>query len=172
MILILGSNGQLGTDLINSLKNSNVDHISLTRNDIDINKLDSLYDILMQYEFTSLINCTGYHKTDEVEDNADQAFKTNAFAVKTMIKACKDKGIEVFLMQIRILTNYGKRYQTKFESVYAQASRDSGVILVPFMLEEIALEKDMMFSDGIHPNEKAQPLIANFVYENLKLFLK
>jgi len=89
-----------------------------------------------------------------------------------MIEACKERGIEVFLMQIRILPNYGKRYQTKFESVYAQASKDSDVVLVPFMLQEIALEKDMMFSDGIHPNEKAQPLIANFVYENLKLFLK
>ena len=96
MILILGSNGQLGTDLINNLKNSNVDHISLTRNDIDINKIDSLYNILMGYEFTSLINCTGYHKTDEVEDNADQAFKINAFAVKTMIKACKDKDADFY----------------------------------------------------------------------------
>ncbi len=90
----------------------------------------------------------------------------------TMINACKDRGIEVFLMQIRILPNYGKRYQAQFESVYSKASKASGVILIPFMLEEVALNKELMFDDGIHPNEEAQPLIAKFVFENLRGYLK
>ena len=88
-----------------------------------------------------------------------------------MINASKDRGIEVFLMQIRILPNYGKRYQSAFESVYAKASEESGVTLIPFMLEKVALDSDLMFNDGIHPNEKAQPLIANSVYESLKPYL-
>ena len=88
-----------------------------------------------------------------------------------MINASKDRGIEVFLMQIRILPNYGKRYQSAFESGYARASEESGVTLIPFMLEKVALESDLMFKDGIHPNEKAQPLIANSVYESLKPYL-
>ena len=90
----------------------------------------------------------------------------------TMINACKDRGIEVFLMQIRILPNYGKRYQAQFESVYSKASKASGVILIPFMLEEVALNKELMFDDGIHPNEEAQPLIAKFVFESLREYLK
>ena len=90
----------------------------------------------------------------------------------TMINACKDRGIEVFLMQIRILPNYGKRYQAQFESVYSKASKASGVILIPFMLEEVALNKELMFDDGIHPNEAAQPLIAKFVFESLREYLK
>ncbi len=90
----------------------------------------------------------------------------------TMINACKDRGIEVFLMQIRILPNYGKRYQTQFESVYPKVSAASGVTLIPFMLEEVALNKELMFDDGIHPNEAAQPLIAKFVFESLRDYLK
>jgi acyl-CoA thioesterase-1 len=90
----------------------------------------------------------------------------------TMINACKDRGIEVFLMQIRILPNYGKRYQTQFESVYPKVSAASGVTLIPFMLEEVALNKELMFDDGIHPNEAAQPLIAKFVFESLREYLK
>ena len=90
----------------------------------------------------------------------------------TMINACKERGIEVFLMQIRILPNYGKRYQAQFESVYSKVSAATGVTLVPFMLEEVALNKELMFDDGIHPNEEAQPLIAKFVYESLKGYLK
>ena len=90
----------------------------------------------------------------------------------TMINACKDRGIEVFLMQIRILPNYGKRYQTQFESVYSKVSAATGVTLIPFMLEEVALNKELMFDDGIHPNEAAQPLIAKFVFESLRGYLK
>ena len=89
-----------------------------------------------------------------------------------MIEACKERGIEVFLMQIRILPNYGKRYQTKFESVYAQASKDSDVVLVPFMLQEIALKKDMMFSDGIHPNEKGVIVISKTILRQIKKIIK
>lgn len=90
----------------------------------------------------------------------------------TMINACQDRSIEVFLMQIRILPNYGKRYQTEFESVYSKVSSASGVTLIPFMLEEVALNKELMFEDGIHPNKEAQPLIAKFVFESLRKYLK
>ena len=35
------------------------------------------------------------------------------------------------------------------------------------MLNDIALSKELMLDDGIHPNETAQPLIAQFLYTNL-----
>ncbi|MEC9333593.1 MAG: arylesterase, partial [Pseudomonadota bacterium] len=33
---------------------------------------------------------------------------------------------------------------------------------------EIALNKDLMQNDGIHPNAEAQPLIANFMDRHLR----
>ena len=89
-----------------------------------------------------------------------------------MIEASKERGIDVFLMQIRILPNYGKRYQTQFESIYPTLSREKEVILLPFMLNDIALKKELMLSDGIHPNKDAQPLIAEIVFNSLKPYLK
>ena len=89
-----------------------------------------------------------------------------------MIEASEERGIEVFLMQIRILPNYGKRYQTQFESIYPTLSQEKEVILLPFMLNDIALKKELMLSDGIHPNEDAQPLIAEIVFNSLKPHLK
>ena len=89
-----------------------------------------------------------------------------------MIEASKVRGINVFLMQIRILPNYGKRYQTQFESIYPTLSQEKGVILLPFMLNDIALKKELMLSDGIHPNKDAQPLIAEIVFNSLKPHLK
>ena len=89
-----------------------------------------------------------------------------------IIEASKERDIEVLLMQIRILPNYGKRYQTQFESIYPTLSQEKEVILLPFMLNDIALKKELMLSDGIHPNKDAQPLIAEIVFNSLKPHLK
>ena len=92
--------------------------------------------------------------------------------LKEMILISKGFNVEVFLMQIRILPNYGKRYQTQFESIYKKVSNETNTTLIPFMLQDVALDKNLMLQDGIHPNEKAQPLIANFVYKSLKTYLE
>ena len=92
--------------------------------------------------------------------------------LQQIIEAARKRGIEVFLMQIKILPNYGKRYQSEFESLYSDIANDTGVILIPFMLNEIALNNEFMLNDGIHPNESAQPLMAKFVFDSLKSHLK
>ena len=89
-----------------------------------------------------------------------------------MIEASEERGIQVFLMQIRILPNYGKRYQTQFESIYPTLAREKDVILFPFMLNDIALKKEFMLPDGIHPNKDAQPVIAEIVFNSLEPHLK
>ncbi len=89
-----------------------------------------------------------------------------------IIDASKKRDIKVFLMQIRILPNYGKRYQSQFESIYPKIAEEKKVILLPFMLENIALNKDLMLPDGIHPNVDAQPIIAEFVFRSMKAYLK
>jgi acyl-CoA thioesterase-1 len=87
--------------------------------------------------------------------------------IQEMINLSIKRGVKVLLMQIRILPNYGKRYQTSFESLYVEVSEENNIPLIPFMLNDIALNKELMLNDGIHPNATAQPLIAEFLYTNL-----
>ena len=89
-----------------------------------------------------------------------------------MIEASEERGIQVFLMQIRILPNYVKRYQTQFESIYPTLAQEKDVILFPFMLNDIALKKEFMLPDGIHPNKDAQPVIAEIIFNSLEPHLK
>ena len=88
-----------------------------------------------------------------------------------MIKIAQLSNIKVFLMQIKIPPNYGSRYQEAFESIYKKISDETNVRLIPFMLEEVALNKDLMLPDGIHPKASAQRLIADFIYLQLKPLL-
>ena len=88
-----------------------------------------------------------------------------------MIKIAQLSNIKVFLMQIKIPPNYGSRYQKAFESIYSSTANETSATLIPFMLEEVALNEELMLPDGIHPKASAQPLIADYVYRQLKPLL-
>ncbi len=83
--------------------------------------------------------------------------KDNLEKIVTRIKKQDSKP---FLMQIKIPPNYGKKYIQAFEKVYLEVSNKKEIPLFSFMLEKVALNDNLMQSDGIHPNAKAQPLIA------------
>ena len=83
--------------------------------------------------------------------------KDNLEKIVTRIKKQDSKP---FLMQIKIPPNYGKKYIQAFEKVYLEVSNKEEIPLFSFMLEKVALNGNLMQPDGIHPNAKAQPLIA------------
>lgn len=80
--------------------------------------------------------------------------------LKQIITLSQDSGAVVFLQSMQIPTNYGKRYTAMFNSAFQTLADDQQIPLIPFFLQKIALNKDLMQSDGIHPNAKAQQLIA------------
>jgi acyl-CoA thioesterase-1 len=47
-----------------------------------------------------------------------------------------------------------------FTDTYSQLDEKHSVIMLPFFLQNIALDKSLMLRDGIHPNAKAQIIIA------------
>ena len=87
--------------------------------------------------------------------------------LSTTIELIKKNGSLPILMQIRIPPNYGKRYVEAFETIYQELSIEQDIPLIEFMLQNIALNKDLMQFDGIHPNQKAQSLIAVEVQKSL-----
>jgi acyl-CoA thioesterase-1 len=91
--------------------------------------------------------------------------------LSAMIEQSQGAGAQVILAEIRIPPNYGRSYTEKFNETYTALQREYGVILLPFVLQEIALEPGLMQSDGIHPTAAAQPLILDEVWRVLKPFL-
>jgi len=95
--------------------------------------------------------------------------KTN---LAEIVRRAQKAGAKVMLLSMRIPPNYGKRYVDMFYNVYPQLSKELGVSIIPFILEDVALVKELMQQDGLHPNAKAQPLIADKVWQHLQPFLK
>jgi len=93
-VLLLGANGQLGTDLQTAAADHDSDAVQLiplTRKDIDVSDPARIEKMLADHAFEALVNCTSYHKTDEVESHADQAVAINAHAVAALARACAAK---------------------------------------------------------------------------------
>ena len=76
------------------------------------------------------------------------------------------------IMQIRIPPNYGKNYVAAFESIYSEIAEEKNIPLLTFLLEKVALNKSLMQPDGIHPNQKAQIIIAKQVEKELLSIFK
>tara|TARA_B100000212_G_scaffold151869_1_gene114318 strand:+ start:1150 stop:1776 length:627 start_codon:yes stop_codon:yes gene_type:complete len=89
-----------------------------------------------------------------------------------IIDECIKAGSTPIIMQIRIPPNYGKNYVQAFESIYPEIAEENNLKLLSFLLQEVALRKDLMQLDGIHPNANAQPIIANQVRQELLNVLK
>lgn len=92
-ILLLGSNGQLGSDIIRLCFHQNTKHklISSNRNDLDVSQLQTIKSYLLSLNFDVLINCISYNQTEDCETNESHAYTINAFSVKEMAEACKLK---------------------------------------------------------------------------------
>lgn len=80
-----------------------------------------------------------------------------------IIMQVKKSGAQVLLLSMRIPSNYGKRYTDMFYNSYQKVADKHNIPVVPFILEGVALDRSQMQSDGLHPNEKAQPIIANHI---------
>jgi acyl-CoA thioesterase-1 len=88
-----------------------------------------------------------------------------------IIQLAQQKSIKVLLMDIKIPPNYGTRYNKLFNQTFTNAAKISNISLLPFFMESIAIKPELMQSDGIHPNIKAQPLIVTFMKQQLDLLI-
>lgn len=83
--------------------------------------------------------------------------------LQAMIDLAKEKDISVALIGIRIPLNYGFVYTQKFEQVYVDIAEKNELPFLPFLLEGVALDFDLMQADGLHPTADAQPKVFEHV---------
>ena len=88
-----------------------------------------------------------------------------------IIRRSQHAGTRVLLLTMRIPPNYGKRYTQMFYKVYQQLGEQLSVAVVPFILEDVAIAKELMQADGLHPNQKAQKMIEARVWQYLQKLL-
>ncbi|NOG30748.1 arylesterase [Halomonas sp. TBZ9] len=81
-----------------------------------------------------------------------------------MIERSQAADAEVILLGIDIPPNYGSAYREAFKDVFTRLADNYDVAFLPFLLEGVALNDELMQEDDIHPTAEAQPIILENVW--------
>ena len=100
-ILITGSNGMLGQDLIDELAD---DHIVIAASSkiLDITDKDKVTDYVNAVKPDIIINSAAYTDVDGCETNVDRAYEVNGEGVRNLAVACRENDIPL----IHVSTDY------------------------------------------------------------------
>ena len=88
--------------------------------------------------------------------------------IRKMVQLAQKNNVQVILQEMQIPPNYGRRYVALFVQVFKDVATEYNIPLIPFFLEEIALDKALMQNDGIHPTAEAQPMITELLKPQLE----
>jgi dTDP-4-dehydrorhamnose reductase len=87
-IVLIGANGQLGSDLVKVLIADEL--VPLTHQDVDICETVGLRETLRRHAPDMVLNMAAYHKVDECETNIEKTFAVNTYGVRNLAQACKE----------------------------------------------------------------------------------
>ena len=85
-----------------------------------------------------------------------------------LIQQSQQAKATVVILGMKIPPNYGTAYSQAFEKNYTIVSQQYQVKLMPFFLTGVAGNKNLMQSDLVHPNAKAQSILLNNAYPYIK----
>ena len=89
----------------------------------------------------------------------------------TMVQMSQEAGAKVILAGMQIPPNYGPRYTDPFTAQFEEIAQDLGLPLIPFLIDGIAQQAELMQDDGIHPKAEAQGMVLDNVWPILETVL-
>lgn len=92
-LLVTGSKGQLGTDLLNELEKRGHQFIGVDVEEMDITDEAKVREVLMPAEVDGVIHCAAHTAVDRAEDEVDLVRKINALGTEYIAKCCGEKDI-------------------------------------------------------------------------------
>ena len=91
--------------------------------------------------------------------------------LQKMISLSKQSGAQVLLVGIQIPPNYGPRYTEPFAKIFPALAERENLPLVPFLIDGVAQQSELMQDDGIHPVAEAQGMVLDNVWPVLEPLL-
>jgi acyl-CoA thioesterase-1 len=88
--------------------------------------------------------------------------------LREIVRKSREAGASVLLLGMLIPPNYGPEYAAQFRDVYPRIAKETGVALVPFLLEGVGGDPKLNQPDGIHPTAEGHRIIAATVVTALR----
>jgi acyl-CoA thioesterase-1 len=126
-------------------------------------------DWLLRGDFKVLVLETGAN--DGLRGIPPATLRANLEAALDRIKA-KRPDARVVLVQMEALPNLGPKYASDFHAVYSTVAKEKGVVLLPFLLADVAGKRDLNQADGVHPNYEGERIVARNMWRGLEPILR
>lgn len=84
----------------------------------------------------------------------------------------KNPATKIILAGMQIPPNLGTTYTKEFRELFKELADKNKVILIPFLLENVAGIPRLNQADGIHPTAEGNKIVANTVWKVLEPVLK
>lgn len=97
-VLVTGSRGQLGTDVLKALERAGESSVAVTRADADLADPEAVRALVHRHAPTAVVNCAAFHDVGGCELDPDLAYAINATAVEALASACRD--VDAALMTV------------------------------------------------------------------------
>lgn len=85
-----------------------------------------------------------------------------------IIRKAKTKNVTVLLCGMLAPPTMGADYQRDYMLAFPKLATEHKVEFLPFLLENVALKKELNQPDGIHPNADGEKIMTDNVYKALK----
>lgn len=91
-VAVIGSQGQLGSDLVEVLRDRGHEVLGLGHAEIEVTEAASVNECLSAWKPDTVINCAAYVRVDDAEDNGQQVMNTNAVGSLNVARSCRNLG--------------------------------------------------------------------------------
>ena len=88
--------------------------------------------------------------------------------LETLIEGAQARGVEVLLVGMEALPFNGWQYTIDFHQMWPDLAAKYQVPLVPFFLGPVLGNRELMSSDGIHPNVEGAKILADSLWPYLR----
>jgi len=89
-VLVTGSNGQLGYDVVRRLELVGIEHLGTDRSIMDLTKEVQVKKVIKDYNPDVVIHCAAYTSVDKAEDERELCYAVNVLGTRYVVEACKD----------------------------------------------------------------------------------
>lgn len=99
---------------------------------------------------------------------------STAANIKAIIAKAKaaSPGAAIYLLQMEAPTNMGPKYTKAFHGIFPRVAMETGVTLLPFLLDGVAGIAKYNQPDGIHPTAEGARMAAHNVWPGLRYALR
>lgn len=87
-ILVTGSKGQLGYDVVKSLEAQGIECCGADREDFDLTDRRQVFDYIRAYRPSAVVHCAAYTAVDRAEDEKQACFGVNVLGTRYIAEAC------------------------------------------------------------------------------------